>query len=109
LNCFDAIVMQNRDQNSGIDSQQFACCAQSEDEQEQLVIFELIVPKLAKVALPRLQSEVGPLTLRENSVTTTVPGKLYLQLQASTTATQTAWYMTPTLAASLPAAARSRQ
>ena len=100
--------MQNRDQNAGTSSQQIACCSQCEDEREQPVVFELIVPKGAKVALPRLQSEIGPLTLRENSVTTTVPDKLYVQLQANTTATRTDWCMTATLAASLPAAARSR-
>ncbi|GAB2869492.1 hypothetical protein GCM10027044_34360 [Hymenobacter ruber] len=76
-----------------------SCCAHCEEDLEQLVVFELIVPKAAKVALPRLQPEIGPLTLRENSVTTTVPGKLYVQLQASNTATQAGWYMTATLTA----------
>jgi hypothetical protein len=92
--------MQNRDKDAGISSLQLACCAQCEEDLEQLVVFELIVPRAAKVASPRPQPEVGPLTLRENSITTTVPGKLYVQLQASNTATRAGWCMTATLSAS---------
>jgi hypothetical protein len=91
--------MQHRDQDAGLGGMQHACCAQCEEDLEQLVVFELIVPKAAKVILPRLQPEIGPLTLRENSVTTTVPGKLYLQLQASNTATRAGWCTTATLTA----------
>ncbi|GAB3866936.1 hypothetical protein GCM10028824_08220 [Hymenobacter segetis] len=91
--------MQHRDQDAGPGGLLPLCCAQCEEELEQLVVFELIVPKAAKVALPRLQPEIGPLTLRENSVTTTAPGKLYVQLLASNTATQAGWYMTATLTA----------
>ncbi|MBH8557211.1 hypothetical protein [Hymenobacter negativus] len=94
-----ATFMQHRDQDAGAGVINPLCCAHCEEDLEQLVVFELIVPKAAKVALPRLQPEIGPLTLRENSVTTTVPGKLYMQLQASNTATRAGWYMTATLAA----------
>ena len=81
---------------------QATSCAQCEEDLEQLVVFELIVPKAAKVALPRFQPEIDALTLRENSVTTTVPGKLYLQLQASNTAMRAAWCVSVTLAAPSP-------
>jgi hypothetical protein len=91
--------MQHRDQDAGFSGMQPACCVQCDEDLEQLVVFELVVPKAAKVALPRLQPEVGPLTLRENSVTTTVPGKLYVQLQASNTATRAGWCITATLKA----------
>ncbi len=91
--------MQNRDLDAEFSSLLSACCARCEEDLEQLVIFELIVPKSSKVALPRLKPEIGPLTLRKNSVTTTVPGKLYMQLQASNTATRAGWCMTATLTA----------
>ena len=94
--------MQNRDQNAGIGGIQPIRCAQCEEELEQLVVFELIVPNAAKVALPCFQPEINALTLRENSVTTTVPGKLYLQMQASNTAMRAAWCVTATLAAPPP-------
>ena len=92
-------LVQNRDQNAEISVMQPVCYAQCDETLEPLLVFELIVPTAAKVALPRLQPEIGLLTLRENSVTTTVPGKLCVQLQASSTATPTAWCMTATLAA----------
>lgn len=101
--------MQYRDQEAGTDLVQPAGCAQAEADQEQLVVFELIVPRAAKIALPRLQPEIGPLTLRENSVTTTVPGRLYVQLQASNTATRAGWCMTATLAASPPSGLRTNR
>ena len=78
------------------------CYAHCEEAMEQLVVFELVVPKAAKVALPRKRPEIGPLTLRENSVTTTVPGKLLVQLRASNTATRAGWCMTATLSAAAP-------
>ena len=95
--------MRNRDQNALTSDMTTACCTQCECEEnpEQSVVFELIVPETAKMALPRLQPEVGALILRENSVTTTVPDKLYLELRASNTALHGAWCMTATLAASV--------
>ena len=63
------------------------------------MVFELIVPGAAKVALPHFQPEIGSLTLREDSVTTTVPGKLCLALRASNTALRGGWCTTVTLAA----------
>lgn len=101
--------MQHPDQEAGTDSTQPVCCVQCEEDQEQVVVFELIVPRAAKIALPRLQPEVGPLTLRENSVTTTVPGRLYVQRQASNTATQADWCMTATLAAAPPSGLRDNR
>lgn len=96
--------MQHCEQEAGTDGTQALRCAQCEEEQEQLVVFELVVPSAAQVALPSLQPEIASLTLRAESVTTTVPGKLYVQLQASNTATQAGWCMTATLAASSPKA-----
>ncbi|MGY3087051.1 hypothetical protein ACVWYF_000077 [Hymenobacter sp. UYAg731] len=94
--------MQHRDQDAGLGGTQAVCCAQCEENLEQLVVFELIVPKAAKVALPGLQPEIASLTLRPNSVMTTAPDKLYVQLQASNTATRAGWCMTATLAAPSP-------
>ena len=96
--------MRNHDQNARISSVWPACCTQCECEEnpEQSVVFELIVPETAKMTLPRHQPEVGSLILRGNSVTTTVPDKLCLELRASNTALHAAWCMTATLATSVP-------
>ena len=96
--------MPNHDPNARISNISPACCAQCECEEdpEQPVVFELIVPRAAKMALPDVQPEVGSLILRENSVTTTVPDKLYLELRASNTALRAAWCVTATLTASAP-------
>jgi hypothetical protein len=102
-------LMQHRDQESGTDGLQPVCCAPCEEDQEQVVVFELIVPRAAKIALPRQQPEIGPLILQENSVTTTVPARLCVQRQASNTATRVGWCMTATLAAASPTSLRANR
>ncbi|MBF9239586.1 hypothetical protein I2I05_19495 [Hymenobacter sp. BT683] len=74
----------------------------TEEEVEQLVIFELVVPVAAKVPAPRQPLEVAKMVLRQGSVTSTVPGKILTQLRANNTALGAAWCITATLAVPQP-------
>ena len=78
------------------------CLPDFEEETEQLVIFELVVPRAAKVPAPRQHVEVAKLVVQQASVTSTVPAKILTQLRANNTAKGAAWCITATLAASQP-------
>ncbi|MDB5234243.1 MAG: hypothetical protein JWR44_1236 [Hymenobacter sp.] len=81
---------------------EMSCLPDFEQESEQLVVFELVVPVAAKVPAPRQHVEVAKLVVQQASVTSTVPGKILTQLRANNTALGAAWCITATLAASQP-------
>lgn len=85
-------------------SVELCCFSDCEEETEQLVIFELVVPVAAKVPPPRQRVAIATLVVRPASVTSTVPGRMLTQLRANNTALGGAWCMTATLAR--PPAAR---
>ena len=90
--------MQNIDPTSAsgsVEMRAFADC----EENEQLVIFELVVPVAAKV--PALSQPVAMAKIvQPTSITSTVPGQILTQLRANNTALSSAWCITATLVAS---------
>ena len=79
----------------------FADC----EENEQLVVFELVVPVAAKV--PALNQPVAVAKIvQPASITSTVPGQILAPLRANNTAQGTAWCITATLAATRQGPAR---
>ena len=89
--------MQNFDQTSAsgsVEMRSFADC----EENEQLVIFELVVPVAAKV--PALSQPVAAAKIVQSaSISSTVPGQILTQLRTNNTALSSAWCITATLAA----------
>ena len=89
--------MQDLDKTSAsgsVDMRFFSDC----EENEQLVIFELVVPVAAKV--PALSQFVAVAKLvHPASITSTVPKQILTQLRVNNTALGSAWCITATLAA----------
>ena len=71
-----------------------------DDDSEQLVVIEVLVPPAAKVRVPRQYAGVARLLVREVSVTSTVSVTLLTHLRANNTAFGAAWRTTATLAVS---------
>ena len=77
-----------------VDMRFFADC----EENEQLVVFELVVPVAAKV--PALSQPVAVAKIvHPASITSTVPRQVLTQLRTNNTALGSAWCITATLAA----------
>jgi hypothetical protein len=68
-----------------------------DDEAEQMVIFELLVPTAAKVPAPSLHREVAKLMVHQASVTSTVPSVIITDLRVNNTAVASAWCVTASL------------
>jgi hypothetical protein len=67
------------------------------DEAEAVVVFELLVPRAAKVPPLRQYLEVAPLLVLPSSVSSTVPGTIITDLRVSNTVRHTTWNVTATL------------
>ena len=91
--------MQQLDNTQSAGNVEVHCFSDCEDEAEQLVIFELVVPRAAKVPAPRQHVEVAKLVVQQASVTSTVPAKIITQLRVNNTAHSPGWCITATLAA----------
>jgi len=79
-------------------------CPNCEEEEDQLVVFELVVPRASKVPAPRPRLEVAKLLVQQAAVTSTVSEKSLTELRANNTTHSLGWCVTATLAA--PPAAR---
>ena len=91
--------MQHLDKTLSVSHVEMHCAPDCDDQLEQLVIFELVVPVASKVPAPRQHTEVAKLLVRQASVTSTVPPKILTQLRANNTASSAGWCITATLAA----------
>ena len=89
--------MLNLDSNSAIHSVELTCRPDVAEGAEAVVVIALVVPVAAKVPASRRQLEVAPLLVQPQSITTTVPGKILIQLRANNTALAAAWWSTATL------------
>jgi hypothetical protein len=89
--------MQNLDKLPKASAVEMCCLLDSDAEAEEMVIFELVVPKAAKVPPPRQRVEVAKLVVQQASVTSTVPRTIITQLRANDTAQTTAWCITVAL------------
>ena len=99
-----AFFMQNLNKTPASASLELRCFADCE-ENEQLVVFELMVPMAAKV--PALNQPVAVAKIvQPASITSTVPGQILAPLRANNTAQGTAWCITATLAATRQGPAR---
>jgi hypothetical protein len=72
--------------------------ASEQDECEQMVVFELIVPGASKVPPPDYQFEMAQLMMREGILTSLADDQLTL-LAANNTAVGGAWYISVSIAA----------
>jgi hypothetical protein len=97
--------MQHVDKNPSISHEELSCLIDMFAEEEQLVIFELVVPVGAKVPAPRQHVELAKLVVAQSSVTST-PTKAAAPLRVNNTALGAAWCVTATLTA--PQSARQR-
>ena len=96
--------MQNLNKTPASARLELRCFADCE-ENEQLVVFELMVPVAAKV--PALNQPVAVAKIvQPASITSTVPGQILAPLRANNTARSTAWCITATLAATRQGPAR---
>ena len=96
--------MQTPDYSPNSDTIQLQCLTNCEEELEQLVLIELLVPVAAKVPAARqLVQAIKPVRLA--SITSTVYDKSLTPLKANNTALAAGWCFTATLAA--PPRARS--
>ena len=91
--------MQNLDKILTSGLLELHCAPEGDEEPEQLVIFELVVPVASKVPAPRQHVEMAKLVVQRASITSTVPAKILTQLRANNTASSAAWCITATLAA----------
>jgi hypothetical protein len=98
--------MQNTDKNTCAGNVAMSCLPDCDDSAEEMVIFELVVPRAAKVPAPRQHVEVAKLVVMQTSVTSTVSTQTLTELRANNTALGAAWCITATLAA--PQASRRR-
>lgn len=89
--------MQNFDKPNHVVTIEMYCATDFDTEVEDMVVFELVVPGVAKVPPPRQHLAVEQLMVYQSSVTSTVPGTILLQLRANDTASATAWRTTATL------------
>ena len=80
------------------DTVQLQCLTDCEDELEQLVVIELLVPVAAKVPAAR-QLVQATKPVRPASITSTVCNRALTLLQANNTALSAGWCCTATLAA----------
>ena len=80
------------------DTVQLQCLTDCEDELEQLVVIELLVPVAAKVPAARQLVQAAK-PVRQASITSTVCGKILTPLKANNTAFAAGWCFTATLAA----------
>lgn len=97
--------MQNIDSNNGLSSVELADGRDENDSSEPVVVFRLHVPVAAKVPAPRPQAEMAKLVVLQESVTSTVPANILVQLLSNSTAVATTWRATATLTSG-PAAHR---
>ena len=95
--------MQSHDYFPSPETVQMQCLTDCEDELEQLVVIELLVPVAAKVPAAR-QLVQATKPVRPASITSTVCYKALTPLKANNTALGAGWCYTATLAA--PARAR---
>ena len=96
--------METPDYYPNSDTIQLQCLTDCEEELEQLVVIELLVPVAAKVPAARqLVQAIKPVRLA--SITSTVYDKSLTPLKANNTALAAGWCFTATLAA--PPRARS--
>ena len=89
--------MLNLDSNSAIHRVELTCRPDAAEGEEAVVVIALVVPVAAKVTASRRQLEVALLLVQPQSITTTVPGKMVIQLRANNTALAAAWWSTATL------------
>ena len=89
--------MFNLNSNSATHSVELICRVDAAAEEEAMVVIALAVPVAAKVPAARRPLGVAPLLVQPQSVTTTVPGKVLMQLRANNTALAVAWCSTATL------------
>jgi hypothetical protein len=72
-----------------------------EEEQAEVLVLELVVP-IAAVPVLRQPVSTAVRSTRYLSVSSTVPGRVVIQLRVNNTALATAWCTTATLAATGP-------
>ncbi|GAB3588564.1 hypothetical protein [Hymenobacter daeguensis] len=70
----------------------------AEDEQAEVLVLELVVPMTAVTVLRQPVSTANR-AMQHLAVSSTVPGRVLVQLQVNNTALATAWCTTATLAA----------
>jgi hypothetical protein len=95
---FYAFFMQHIDLTMSTDTVEMFCSPDAE-ETDELLVFEFAVPLSAKVPPPRQRVEVAKLLVQQNSVTSTVPGKVLMPLRANNTSVGAEWCITATLTA----------
>jgi hypothetical protein len=93
-------LMQKLYKTSDTSTLNMRCEPDIEEESVDLLVIELVVPVAAKIPVLRQPMSTAAPQLRPASVTSTVPGKIYLQLRANNTASSPAWCTTATLATS---------
>lgn len=91
--------MQNTDKTPSTATVEMFCFPETDEEAEELLVFELVIPVAAKVPPPRQRVEVAKLLVQQASVTSTVPGKILMPLRANNTSVSAAWCITATLTA----------
>jgi hypothetical protein len=94
--------MPNFDQTLCADVADMYCSADFGAEADEKVVFELLVPGVAKVPPLRQYLKVEKLLVRENSVTSTAPDTMLVELRVNDTARAMAWRTTATLTVSGP-------
>lgn len=70
----------------------------AEDEQAEVLVLELVVPEAA-VPVLRQPVSTAARSIRHLAVSSTVPGRVFIQLRVNNTALATGWCTTATLAA----------
>ena len=89
--------MKNLDNILEANAVEMCCLLDSGAEAAEMVVFELVVPKAAKVPPPRQRVELAKLVVQQASITSTVPRTIITQLRANDTAQATAWCITVAL------------
>lgn len=74
------------------------CFSECEEDLDNLVVFELVVPVGAKVPPPRQHIEIAKLVVRQTAISSTVPSQMPAPLHANNTALSAGWCITATLA-----------
>ena len=100
--------MRSPDYTPRPDTVQMQCLTDCDDEMEQLVVIELLVPIAAKVPVAR-QLVQATKQVRQASITSTVCSKSLTPLHANNTALAAGWCFTATLAAPAQARPSSQQ
>ena len=73
-----------------------------QSESEEVVVFELVVPRASKVPPIRQYLEIAPLIVLQSSVSSTVSSGILADLQVNDTARRISWNATATLKAPAP-------